>query len=111
MLYSHKSLCLNQTERQAMRRACAVNAELLDYVRPHIQPGISTQEIDDLVVEFTQKRGHQAATLGYHDFPSSCCTSVNEVICHGIPGSYVLKEGDIVNVDVTTIVDGWYGDQ
>ncbi|MCA9177705.1 MAG: methionyl aminopeptidase [Planctomycetales bacterium] len=98
-----------------MRRAGAFNAELLDFVRPHVKAGVTTEQIDQLVVEYTRDHGHIAACLNYgtypNAFPKSCCTSVNEVICHGIPGDYVLKDGDIVNVDVTTIVDGWHGDQ
>ena len=98
-----------------MRRAGAVNAALLDYVRPHVVEGVTTGEIDRLVYEYTMDHGHVPACLGYqgdkNPFPKSCCTSINEVICHGIPDSYVLKSGDIVNVDLTTIVDGWHGDQ
>jgi methionyl aminopeptidase len=110
MLFDRK-LRLNDTERDSMRAASRFNAELLDYVRPHVKAGISTLEIDNLVHAYTVDNGHKPACLGYRGFPKSCCTSVNEVICHGIPGPYVLKEGDIVNVDLTTIVDGWFGDQ
>ena len=111
MLIRYSHLQLNATERDAMRRACQFNAEVLDHVRPHVQAGITTNEIDRIIHEYTRSHGHRCATLGYHDFPKSCCTSINEVICHGIPGDYVLKDGDIVNVDLTSIVDGWYGDQ
>lgn len=111
MLYSLKKLRLSRQERDAMRRAGQFNAELLDYIRPHVQAGVTTGEIDRLVYEYTVHHGHVPAPLGYQGYPKSCCTSVNEVICHGIPGSYVLKDGDIVNVDVTTKVDGWHGDQ
>jgi methionyl aminopeptidase len=83
----------------------------MDFIRPHVQPGISTGEIDRLVHEYTLEHGHIPAPLNYQGFPKSCCTSVNDVICHGIPGQYVLREGDIVNIDVTSIVDGWHGDQ
>ncbi len=84
----------------------------MDFLRPHIVAGISTGQIDDLVVKWTAEHGHRAATLGYQQsYTKSCCTSVNDVICHGIPGDYVLKDGDIVNVDITTIVNGWHGDQ
>jgi methionyl aminopeptidase len=103
-------LILNETERNMMRRASRFNAQLMDDVRPHVRAGVTTGEIDRLVYEYTIKHGHIPACLGYQGFPKSICTSVNEVICHGIPGTYVLKDGDIVNVDVTTIVDGWYGD-
>lgn len=103
-------LQLNEPERQHMRRAGRFNAQLFDFLRPHIRAGVTTGEIDRLVYEYTVKHGHLPATLGYQHFPKSCCTSINNVICHGIPGSYVLKDGDIVNVDCASIVDGWHGD-
>lgn len=113
MLYAQKKkmISLKTDEREAMRRACRFNSELMDHVRQYVKPGVSTGEIDRVVVEYTKDHGHRAATLDYHNFPKSCCTSINEVICHGIPGKYRLREGDIVNIDLTTIVDGWYGDQ
>ncbi|MCO6455161.1 MAG: type I methionyl aminopeptidase [Pirellulaceae bacterium] len=111
MLYANRNLQLTETERQAMRRACQFNAQLMDFIRPHVRAGITTAAIDRLVHEYTLDHGHTPAPLGYQGFPRSCCTSVNEVICHGIPDGYVLKEGDLINVDVTTIVQGWYGDQ
>ncbi len=111
MLHGRRSLRLSKSERVAMRAACKFNARLLDYVRPYIKEGIATKEIDRLVHEYTIKHGHVPAPLDYQGFPKSCCTSVNDVICHGIPDNYVLKSGDIVNVDLTTIVDGWHGDQ
>ena len=98
-----------------MRAACAFNAELLDVVRPHVKAGTTTGELDSIIHEHTISNGHTPACLDYpgeySPYPKSCCTSVNEVICHGIPGDYALQEGDIVNVDLTTIVDGWHGDQ
>lgn len=105
------SLLLNQSDRDKMRSAGQANAALMDHLRPHVVAGITTQQIDDLVVEWTRQHGHRAATLGYQGFSRSCCTSINEVICHGIPGDEVLCDGDILNVDITTIADGWYGDQ
>jgi methionyl aminopeptidase len=111
MLHGKRTLRLNKAERNAMRAAGRFNAQLLDYVRPYIQPGVTTGEIDRLVHQYTIEHGHVPACLGYQGFPKSCCTSVNEVICHGIPGDQTLQSGDIVNVDVTTIVDGWHGDQ
>src|SRR5687767_3187609 len=103
-------LILNEAERNMMRRACRFNAQLMDFMRPHVRAGVTTGEIDRLVYEYTIKHGHIPASLGYQGFPKSTCSSVNDVICHGIPGPYVLKDGDIVNIDTTTIVDGWYGD-
>jgi len=95
----------------AMRRACAFNGEVLDYIRPFIKAGVSTEQINTLVHEYTVAHGHVPAPLGYHGFPKSVCTSVNDVVCHGIPSpDEILKEGDIVNVDVTSIVGGFHGD-
>ena len=111
MLISNRKLLLPEVERNAMRAAGRFNAELMDHVRPHVKAGVTTNKLDKIVYDYTVRRGHLPAQLGYQGFPSSCCTSINDVICHGIPGEYVLKEGDIVNVDLTTIVNGWYGDQ
>jgi methionyl aminopeptidase len=114
---SRNPLILDEAERNGMRKAARVNAELLDTVRDMIRPGLSTAEINSHVHAWTIARGHTPATLGYRnrrglpDFPSSCCTSPNHVVCHGIPGDYVIQDGDIINVDLTTIVDGWHGDQ
>lgn len=99
-----------EEEREALRAAGRFNAQVMDFVRQHMQPGITTLEIDRLVYQFTTDHGHRPATMGYKGYPRSSCTSVNEVVCHGIPDNNPLREGDIVNVDLTTIVDGWYGD-
>jgi len=111
MLHGKQSLRLNKADRQAMRQAGQFNAELLDMIRPFVRAGITTGEIDQRVHEYTVSHGQVPAPLGYQGFPKSCCTSVNEVICHGIPDDYVLKSGDLINVDLTTIADGWHGDQ
>ena len=111
MLQNNRKLQLGHAQRESMRAAGKFNGKLMDYVRGFIKPGISTGEIDRLIYDFTVQAGHTPATLGYLGYPKSCCTSVNEVICHGIPGDYRLVEGDIINVDITTIVDGWHGDQ
>jgi len=95
---------------EAMRPACQHAADTLIMIEPHIKAGITTNEIDELVHEFTIKAGGIPAPLNYHGFPKSVCTSVNHVVCHGIPGEKRLKNGDIINVDVTTIIDGWHGD-
>lgn len=110
MLHGQRRIQLGKIEREAMRAAGRFNGELMDYVRPFIRPGVKTVEIDQMVHQYTIDHGHKPATLGYQGFPKSCCTSVNDVICHGIPSNYILKQGDIVNLDVTTIVDGWHGD-
>lgn len=115
MLFSQRPIQLVEAEREMMRRACRFNAELMDFIRPHVQPGATTGEIDDLVNEYTRDHGHVPTQYGYivgdEKYPRNTCISINEVICHGIPGDYVLKEGDIANIDLTTTVDGWIGDQ
>jgi len=111
MLFGKRHLQLVEIERESMRNACRFNSRLMDFIRQHIDVGVTTGEVDRLVHDYTLDHGHVPATLGYQGFPASCCTSVNEVICHGIPGEYVLKSGDIMNLDVTTIVNGWFGDQ
>ncbi|QDT04748.1 Methionine aminopeptidase [Rubripirellula lacrimiformis] len=111
MLKKQKKLILTTEQQDAMRRAGRVNARLLDYIRPHVTAGISTRQIDEMIHGWTIDNGHVPATLGYQNYPKSCCTSINDVICHGIPDEYVLQDGDIINVDITTIVDGWHGDQ
>ena len=111
MLYGHRKLILAEVERDAMRQAAAFNAEVMDFVRPHVKEGVTTAAIDQLVHDYTTQHGHDLACLGYQGYPKSCCTSINEVVCHGIPDDYALRSGDIVNVDLTSIVDGWFGDQ
>lgn len=106
-----RKLLLGFEGRQKMREAGKFNAQLMDEVRKFIRPGISTDSIDKLVHEYTLDHGHVPATLGYMGFPKSCCTSVNDVICHGIPDGQILRDGDIINVDITSIVHGWFGDQ
>ena len=101
---------------EGMRLACRLASEVLDYITPHIKPGITTKEIDRLGAECMAQQGTISATVGYQPpgyppYPASLCTSVNHVVCHGIPNDKPLKKGDIVNVDVTVITkDGWYGD-
>jgi methionyl aminopeptidase len=95
---------------EGMRRAGRIAAEILDALVPQVVPGITTGEIDAIVQRMTLEAGGVPATLGYRGYTKSCCTSINHVVCHGIPGDKVLKDGDIVNIDVTPIVDGWHGD-
>lgn len=97
-------------ERAGLRRAGAFNSQLMDFIRPYVQVGTTTSRIDALVERYTRDHGHIPACLGYNGYPASICTSINDVVCHGIPGNYALRSGDIVNIDCTTIVDGWYGD-
>jgi methionyl aminopeptidase len=93
-----------------MRKAGQLAAAALDMITPHVVPGVATDTLDDLVMEFARDHGAIPAPLNYRGFPKSICTSINHVVCHGIPSSKPLREGDIVNIDVTLIVDGWHGD-
>ncbi len=97
-------------EIEQMRVACTMAAETLLLVGEKIRAGMSTEDINTLVHEDTVRRGAYPAPLNYKGFPKSVCTSINNVVCHGIPGAQVLKDGDIVNVDVTTFYKGFYGD-
>ena len=95
----------------ALRRAGRVAAEVLDYITPFVKPGVSTEYLDDLMDQFITEKGTRSACRGYHGYPKCTCISPNHVICHGIPSAdKILKSGDIINIDVTVIVDGWYGD-
>jgi len=95
---------------EGLRKAGRFAAECLDAVTELARPGVTTQEIDDFVFRFAVDRGAQPATLNYRGYNKSVCTSINHVVCHGIPNDKPLREGDIVNIDVTFVVDGWYGD-
>jgi methionyl aminopeptidase len=95
---------------EGMRRAGRLAAEILDALVPVVAPGVTTQEIDDFVFRAMRDAGATPATLGYRGYTHSCCTSINHVVCHGIPADKALKDGDIVNIDVTPILDGWHGD-
>ena len=97
-------------EFAAMRRAGRLAAEVLDFIAPHVAPGVTTGRLDALCHERIVASGAVPAPLNYRGFPKSVCTSVNHVVCHGIPGGRALREGDIVNIDVTVILDGWHGD-
>lgn len=99
------------TEREGLRKAGRFNAQLMDFVREFVRPGVRTIELDRLVHDYTRDHGHIPACLGYKGYPNTICTSINNVVCHGIPSNTILRDGDIVNLDLTTIVDGWYGDQ
>lgn len=107
---NHKMI-KSEEQIKGIRRACEVNTLVLDAVEKNIHEGMTTQDIDDIVMAETKRLGGIPACLGYEGFPKAVCTSVNSVVCHGIPDKrQVLKNGDIVNVDCTTIVDGYFGD-
>lgn len=102
-----------KSEKQidGIRSSCELAANTLNFIEPFIKPGVSTAEIDRQIEEYIRNAGGKPACLGYLGFPKSVCTSINEVICHGIPSDdTILKDGDIVNVDVTTIFKGYFGD-
>ena len=101
----------SKDEIEQMRVAGQLAAEVLQMIRPHVQPGITTGELDEICHEYiTVQQDAIPAPLNYRGFPRSICTSVNNVICHGIPGEKRLKDGDIVNIDITVIKNGWHGD-
>jgi len=110
MAISNDIIIHGQEDFEAMRKAGKLAAELLDYITPFVEVGVTTNEIDKLCDDFTIEHGAISAPLNYKGFPKSICTSINHVVCHGIPSDRKLKNGDIINIDVTVILDGWYGD-
>lgn len=108
---SEQITLLSKRELKKMREAGRLAAQLLDHLGKMVQPGISTLDLDAEAERWTQEHGATSAPLGYNGYPKSICTSVNEVICHGIPNSKeILQDGDIINIDVTPIVNGYHGD-
>ena len=99
-----------QADFAGMRAAGALAARTLDMIAPHVQPGVTTGELDRLCHDFILDAGAVPAPLNYRGFPKSICTSINHVVCHGIPSEKRLLDGDILNIDVTVILDGWHGD-
>ena len=95
---------------EGMRKAGNLAARTLDLLFEHVKPGVSTSEIDRIAFDFIDSNSGLIAPLFYKGFPKSICTSLNHVICHGIPSNRILENGDIVNIDVTVIIDGWHGD-
>lgn len=106
----HRKLLKTKEQIEGIKRSAEITKAILDNVGSIIKEGITTNEINEWVHNFTIERGGIPAPLNYHGFPKSVCTSINEVICHGIPDDTVLKNGDIINIDVTTILDGYYSD-
>ncbi len=99
-----------KSDFQKMRVSGKLAAETLDFITEHVQPGVTTNRLNELCHNFIVEHGAIPAPLNYKGFPKSICTSVNHVVCHGIPSDKKLKKGDIINIDVTVIVDGWHGD-
>ena len=111
ILVPRRDMIKTPEQIEGIRRSGAVNTGVLDLVEQEIHAGMTTADIDKLVYDYTVSHGAIPAPLNYEGFPKSVCTSVNEVVCHGIPSEFeVLEEGDIVNVDVSTILDGYYSD-
>ena len=107
---SHTIRLYQPEDFEGMRKAGRLVAEALDMIGEHVKPGVTTGELDDLIREFTLDNGGLPACLGYKGYTKTTCISINHVVCHGIPGDKALKDGDIVNIDHTVIVDGWHGD-
>lgn len=105
-----KRLIKNEADIDGIRAAGQFSKYLLDMVAPMVKPGVCSDDIDAFIYELTKEKGGYPATLNYKNYPKSCCISVNNVICHGIPGDWFLQEGDIANIDVTTYFEGYYGD-
>jgi methionyl aminopeptidase len=95
---------------EGMRRAGRLAAEALDMITEYVQPGVSTERLDEIALDYILAQGALPATLNYRGYTRFLCTSINHVVCHGIPGPRPLREGDIVNIDITVIVDSWHGD-
>ncbi|MDM8523772.1 type I methionyl aminopeptidase [Desulfococcaceae bacterium HSG8] len=106
----HKIRLKGEKDIEGIRKAGRLVLETLDLAESSIRPGMTTDEINTLIHDFTIKNNARPAPLNYRGFPKSTCVSVNEVICHGIPGKRILNDGDIVNVDVTSVLDGYYAD-
>lgn len=108
---NYMGVTLHPTECfEPMRKAGKLAAQVLDYITPFVKPGVTTDHLNTLCHDYIIQHGAIPAPLNYRGFPKSICTSINHVVCHGIPSDKVLQEGDIVNIDVTVILDGWYGD-
>ncbi len=100
----------NKQQIDGIRKSCKLAAETLDYIEEFVAEGITTEELNNIAAKFIKDNGATSAPLNYKGFPKETCISINEVICHGIPDQTVLKNGDILNIDITTILDGFYGD-
>jgi methionyl aminopeptidase len=107
---SSKIIIKTPEQVEGIRKSSQLAANTIKMAGPHIKPGVTTEYINRLCAEYIKDHGAVAATMGYNGYPAETCISVNDVICHGIPGKYELREGDIVNLDVTTILGGYYGD-
>ncbi len=107
---SSKIIIKSLEQIEGIKQSSILAAKTLQAVAPFVKAGVSTEYLNSICAQFMKDHGAKAATLGYHGYPKETCISVNDVICHGIPGKYELRDGDIVNVDVTTILNGYFGD-
>lgn len=107
---AEKIILKNDEQIEGIRRSCSLAADTLIFARQLVQPGVNTEYIDHQLELFMRDNGAIPATLGYQGYGKSSCISLNDVVCHGIPGKETLQEGDILNIDVTTVLDGYYGD-
>lgn len=104
-------LIKNEEQIEGIRQSSRLAGQTLQFIKEYVKEGVSTEYLDDLVEKFMRDHGAIPASLNYHGFPKACCISLNEVVCHGIPSKEtILKNGDILNIDVTTILNGYYGD-
>lgn len=117
MFINNKVIIKSEKQIAGIKKSSQLAAQTLEYIKPHIQVGVETTELDRLIEKFIRDHGATPAPLGYKGgspkqppFPKSSCISLNEVVCHGIPNNTILKEGDLVSIDVTTILNGFYGD-
>lgn len=106
----YKGSILSKDEIVLMKKSCHLAARTLEYIKPFVKAGVTTDDIDKMVHDFIFTHGAKPSPLGYHGYPKSVCTSLNSVVCHGVPDSTLIKEGDIINVDVTCFLDGFHGD-
>ena len=106
--YNNPVVLHSEADFDKMRKAGKLASQVLDYITPHVQENITTLELDKLCHDFIISRG-QYRSANYKGFPKSICTSVNHVVCHGIPSNKILKSGDIINIDITVILDDWHG--
>ena len=106
-----KNIPINEAAAiEGIRKACLIGRQALDLGHAMVKPGVTTEEIDKAVHDFIISQDAYPSPLNYYSFPRSCCTSVNEIICHGIPDTRPLQEGDIVNLDISVFKDGFHGD-
>jgi methionyl aminopeptidase len=100
----------NKEQIDGIRKSCKLAASCLKIIEPYVKPGITTNELNNIIKKYIEQNNAIAAPLNYNGFPKETCISINEVVCHGIPSDRIIEEGDVLNIDVTTILDGYFGD-